>query len=334
MNQHTWMLKDYEDMQLSTQLIIREALSRDIEVEILDRRQNHICLRTGQKEEFIKHASKTSIDTLEFMNIVLDKQITRTLLNRNNIATPYGIITSTLKAAHHVLSGKFHYSDFVAKSRRQDGGKGVFLFPGKWDVLTVNEILKKIFETGQDCVIEDFVRGEEFRFLVIDGNVLSVVKRIPANVSGNGKSSIEELIALKNQHHYRGENYLRPLEKIRIDTELKRVLSHQNLTLDFVPPEGSKIWLRYTSNVGQGGDTEDVTERINPFFIEKARSTASTVKGKIVGVDMIIADRIECSTSSYWVLEANHNPVLFIHEYPLHGLGRRVAGKVLDILGF
>ena len=56
--------KGYEDLELSTQMIIKEALKRGAEVEILDRKENFIRLSKGAKTEYIKEATKTSLEQL------------------------------------------------------------------------------------------------------------------------------------------------------------------------------------------------------------------------------------------------------------------------------
>ncbi len=53
----------YGEMELSTQLIIREALKRGAAVDVLDREDNFIRLRKGGKVEYVKQATRTSADS-------------------------------------------------------------------------------------------------------------------------------------------------------------------------------------------------------------------------------------------------------------------------------
>ncbi len=61
--------EDYSDLELSTQVVIKEALARQIKVEILDRDKCVIRLTKGSKTEYIQQATRTSIDSQRFIFI-------------------------------------------------------------------------------------------------------------------------------------------------------------------------------------------------------------------------------------------------------------------------
>ena len=75
----------YEDLELSTQSLIREALNRNIEVKILDRKENFIKLIKGNNTQYIKQATKTSADTYITFLIMENKHVTKEILKDNNI---------------------------------------------------------------------------------------------------------------------------------------------------------------------------------------------------------------------------------------------------------
>jgi hypothetical protein len=58
----SYIFPGYEDLEISTQIILNEAKSRDIDFEVLDRSENFIRLKKDGHSEFIKEASKTSLD--------------------------------------------------------------------------------------------------------------------------------------------------------------------------------------------------------------------------------------------------------------------------------
>lgn len=57
------MLKDYEKMELSTQILIGESLARGVEVRVLDEDDNFIRLKRGERTEYFRQATRTSADT-------------------------------------------------------------------------------------------------------------------------------------------------------------------------------------------------------------------------------------------------------------------------------
>ena len=66
-------------MELSSKIIIFEAEKRHIEIEILDENDNFIRLRKGDKIEYIKQATKTSLDTYIAPLIMENKMITKNI---------------------------------------------------------------------------------------------------------------------------------------------------------------------------------------------------------------------------------------------------------------
>ena len=50
------------------------------------------------------------------------------------------------------------------------------------------------FENDNEILIEEFIKGKEYRFLVINDEVCGILHRVPANVVGDGKSTIRELV--------------------------------------------------------------------------------------------------------------------------------------------
>ena len=71
------------------------------------------------------------------------------------------------------------------------------------------------FEHDTSILIEEFISGKEFRFFVIGDEVVGILHRVPANVTGDGTKTVSELVELKNQDPLRGKGYRTPLEKIR-----------------------------------------------------------------------------------------------------------------------
>ena len=69
--------KDYKSLELSTQLIIKEALERNIEVEVLDWHDNFIRLKKNDKVEYIKQATRTSADSYIAPLIMENKEVTK-----------------------------------------------------------------------------------------------------------------------------------------------------------------------------------------------------------------------------------------------------------------
>ncbi len=82
--------KGYEDLELSTQILIKAALRRGITVEVLDRKDNFLRLEKDGKVEAVKQATKTSADSYISSLIMENKSVTKRILAENGIRTPSG----------------------------------------------------------------------------------------------------------------------------------------------------------------------------------------------------------------------------------------------------
>jgi D-alanine-D-alanine ligase-like ATP-grasp enzyme len=77
------MMTGYEGMELSTQILVREALQRGITVEVLDMADNFIRLAEDGHSEYIKQATRTSADTYIAPLIMENKEVSVIELNFN-----------------------------------------------------------------------------------------------------------------------------------------------------------------------------------------------------------------------------------------------------------
>ncbi len=327
-----YKLYGHEGMELSTQILMKEAIKRGIKVEILDESDNFILLKQGDHEEYVKQATKTSKDSYATMLIMENKVVTKKVLARNGIRVPEGIElleTDNLELAAKRFEGK----PLVVKPKSTNFGKGISIFTepaNKEDILKALEIG---FKHDNTVLLEEFIHGKEYRFLVVGDETVGILHRVPANVVGNGHSTIRELVEIKNQDSLRGVGYKTPLEKIKLDESSALFLKQQDKTFDYVPEEGEVVYLRENSNISTGGDSIDYTDEIPQRFKEIAVKCAKAAGAKFCGVDMMLEDRTN-PDGPYAIIEINFNPAIHIHSFPYKGKERNIAKKVLKVLDF
>ena len=191
------------------------------------------------------------------------------------------------------------------------------------------------FEHDNSILIEDFVPGREFRFFVMGDKVVGILHRVPANVKGDGNSSIRDLVIKKNEDPLRGKGYVTPLEKISLGEAEAMFLADQNLTFESVPSSDEIVYLRENSNISTGGDSIDFTDDIHQSYKDIAVEATKALDVEITGLDMMITDVTSPATEqNYSIIEMNFNPAIHIHCYPYVGENRYLNEKVLDALGF
>lgn len=325
-------LVGYEDLELSTQILILDAIKRGIEFNMMDRLENFISLSDGEKVEYVKQATKTSKDSYITALIMENKLVTKDILMENNIRVPKGKDYENIDEAKKDFR-LFKDEKIVIKPKSTNFGLGISIFPGEYSREDYDKAVEIAFREDSSILIEEFMTGKEYRFLVIGEEVVGILHREPANVIGNGESTIEELVFEKNKDPLRGKGYKTPLEKIKLGEIEEMFLKNQGLSFKYIPKNGEKIYLRENSNISTGGDSIDFTDKIHPSYKEVALKSAKAVKALICGVDMVI-DNIEeeAKEKNHGIIELNFNPAIHIHCFPYKGESRKAGEKILDLL--
>ncbi len=323
----------YEDMELSTQILLKEAIKRGIKFEILDRKENFIVLDNGEKTEYIKQATKTSLDSYTTFLIMENKVVTKKVLHRAGIRVPTGrdyLEISIAKKDFSFFKGK----KIVIKPKSTNFGIGITILTEGFTKETYEKAVEIAFKYDNSILIEEFISGHEYRFFVLGDEVAGILRRVPANVTGNGKLSIRKLVEQKNKNPLRGKGYRTPLEKIKLEEAEEMFLSEQGKDFDYIPAEGEIVYLRENSNISTGGDSVDYTDDIPESYKRIAVESAKAVGASICGVDVMIEDITqEINNDNYGIIELNFNPAIHIHCYPYKGENRRLGEKILDLLG-
>jgi len=329
---HYYKFYGFEDLELSTQILLKESVLNGIEFRFLDRQDNFIELFNHGERHIIKQATKTEVDNYATVLAMENKSVTKELMQRYNIVVPNGYGYSEVAAAM-VDYPLYMNKSIVIKPNSTNFGYGVSIFKSKFTKADYKTALKIAFGYDKKVLIEDFVYGKEYRFFVIDGHAVAVLHREPANVIGDGIKSISDLVGIKNSSPLRGSGYKTPLEKISLGEIEQTFLKHQGLDFDYISKPGEKVFLRENSNISTGGDSIDFTDMVPQSYKRIAVKAASSVGAKICGVDMIIKNiQNPYPENNYAVIELNFNPAIHIHTYPYQGRDRKLAKQILELL--
>ena len=332
--QNTYNFKGLEDMELSTQLLLREAVRRGIAFDILDKAENFIRLKRNETIQYVRQATKTSLDNYASILAMENKVITKQILEEHGIRVPKGFNYPDR------ISAKADYLYFkdravVIKPKSTNFGLGITIIKHNSDKLIYERAIDIAFDCDSSILIEEFIEGKEFRIFVMNDEVVGILHRVPANVTGNGIQSIRELVVEKNKDPLRGKGYHTPLEKIQLGEAELIFLKSQGKDFESIPIEHEKVFLRENSNISTGGDSIDFTDDIPDSYKVIAVQAAQALGVKITGLDMIIPDYTQEATSeNYAIIELNFNPAIHIHCHPYKGKNRKLNEKLLDVLGF
>lgn len=311
----------------STMAIVAEAERRGIPTTRLAD-NSLIQLSYGKFSKRIQATISSSTNCIS-VDAACDKELTKSLLETFNIPVPRGKAVFSVDDAVK-LAEDLGYP-VVVKPNNGNQGKGVATN------LKTPEEVEKAYKLaslyGDHIMIEDYIPGNHFRVIVVDGKVVAVAERIAAHVIGNGKNTIKELIDIENTNPLRGEDHERPLTKIKIDEAMKLYLEKYLIDMNSIPEENEVVTLRETANLSTGGIAIDVTDEIHPDNIKLFVKAVEIIGLDIAGVDIVAEDISKpIKNTGGAIIEINACPGIRMHHYPSKGKSRDVAGAILDML--
>lgn len=320
-------IREDERLGPSTGSIVEEAIRRKIPYIRLNR-HSLVQLGYGRNQRRIQAtiASTTSSIAVE---LACDKEDTKNLLEAAEVPVPRGVIVydeEDLKAAIQ----KIGYP-LVTKPLNGNHGKGATTNLNNWeDALAGMQAAQKY---SRAVICEKFIVGLDHRVLVINYKFVAAALRTPAAVTGDGVSTIQELVNKVNSDPRRGFGHEKVLTEISIDQATENVLKAKDLTLESVLPAGEELWLKPTANLSTGGTATDVTDHVHPSNIILCERIARIIGLDICGIDIMAPDlETPISENGGAVLEVNAAPGFRMHLEPTEGLARNVAEPVIDML--
>ncbi len=174
--------------------------------------------------------------------------------------------------------------------------------------------------TFDGALVEQQVYGLDHRLLAVNGRFAAALLRVPAYVVGDGRSTIEELIAKENTRPERKDNARSPLAKIEADDGLLGYIALQGLTLKSVPKENEHVNLRRVANISAGGVSVNVSNNIHPANIKLVEDIAKFFKVNCMGIDVLAQDITKpWSEGNFAIIEINAGPGIFMHIAPAEG---------------
>ena len=330
-----YALSAFDNMELSTQALLFDAIQKGLKVEILDERDQFLSLQFGDHLEYVKNGNMTSHDSYISPLIMENKVVTKKVLAKAGFNVPQSIEFTDVKSAVENFP-LFENQAVVIKPKSTNFGLGISIFQqGVTDREDFAKAVEIAFREDKEIMVEDYLQGTEYRFFVLGDQTLAVLLRVPANVIGDGVHTVAELVAAKNDHPLRGDGSRTPLKKIALGDIEQLQLKEQGLTVDSIPAKDQLVQLRANSNISTGGDSIDMTDEMHASYKEIAVGISKAMGAAVCGVDLIIPDLkkpAEPSLRSWGVIEANFNPMMMMHIFPFSGQSRRLTMNVIKML--
>lgn len=311
------------DFNPYARIIVEEAHRRGIDVQVDDAQAGLFTLIHGGRRIRCRE-SLSDLTSAVSMTLCQDKRLTNNVLKAAGLELPAQQLAGN---ADDNLAFLDEHARIVVKPVDGEQGQGVAV-----DLSTIEDVQAAVERARQfdsRVLLESFHEGLDLRIVVIGFDVVAAAIRRPAEIMGDGRHTIGELIEAQSRRRSAatlGES------KIPLDQETHRTVQAAGFTFDSVLPADQRLAVRRTANLHTGGCLEDVTSILHPVLKDAALRAARALDIPVVGLDLMVpaADQPE-----YVFIEANercglanHEPqptaerfvdLLFPHSLPVHG---------------
>jgi len=293
-----------EELNPYALIIAEEALKRGIRVEVTDAEWGEMRLSVGGRT-VVTRESLSEFTSAVAMSRCDDKRVTRRIIERVGVRVARGARAGEGELAE-ATALMADVGAVVVKPARGEQGRGITV--GVRDEAGLERAVALALQFCPDVLVEELVEGDDLRVVVIDREVVAAAVRRPAEIVGDGRHTVTDLVAATSRRRERatgGES------RIPVDDATVEKVAESGYAMDDVPPHGERIRVRGTANLHTGGTIEDVTDRLHPEIAEAAVRAASALGIPVTGLDFLVP---AVDGPDYVFIEANERPGLANHE--------------------
>ncbi len=311
----------------STHSLVQAAEQRDIPWMRLNQ-QSLVQLGHGKYQQRIQ-ATITGRTSHIAVELASDKEETNKILGTLGLPVPRQELVQTEDAARR--AARRIGFPVVTKPYNGNHGRGISIRLQDEDEAAAGFRVAR--EISRSVIVETFVTGDDHRLLVVNGELVAATRRTPGHVTGDGRSTVAELVEVVNQDPRRGVGHEKVLTRLELDAQATGMLEKLGYDASTVPADGERVFLRSTANLSTGGTATDVTDIIHPDNRDMAVRAIQAIGLDVGGVDFLSDDIAESyKTHGGGICEVNAAPGFRMHVAPSEGTPRDVAGPVIDML--
>ncbi|MGP9592852.1 ATP-grasp domain-containing protein [Halomonas sp. AOP42-C2-25] len=285
-----------------------------------DKHRNNMLFSwsTSQLSSIVSHA------------FCVDKEATRQILNEQGLPVPAGRafepkdITSALEYAE--LIGY----PVVCKPLNGSKGEGVVVnIKKKEELLAAIKTLERSVYKDSDFIVEKYIKGKDYRIVVVGNEVKGALCRELASVTGDGIHSTAELMLAKHAWRMKNPHFIERSAFIEEDSAFGNI-NDFSIDLLRVPELNEHVVFGTSCNLSQGADSVDVLDELHPSIKEAAVKATEAIPGlRYCGVDILIEDHTkDIASQSAAIIELNAKAAIGNCEYPMFGKPREVVKSI------
>jgi cyanophycin synthetase len=323
----------FEHFHFNVRLFIQELQKRDIKCRLIPK-TNIIEAVYGDHCEFITPEYNRIIPSI-YSQLINDKFYMKQLLGDYGYPVAKGKLflknaqTSALWYAQEELG-----YPVVIKPTNLMHGNHVYLNINSSDEF--NKIWSECIEPSGlgALIVEEYLPNtDDYRILVFENGTKATLKRTPPVVTGDGNSTIQELIIKENHRRMNPRNTC--LCEIYIgDVEGKRALLEKGHKDTDILPKNEKLVLRYNSNISYGGECENISEVVHPSYYKLAENILKHFPSlPFISVDLVAHDVTkDCAEDLHAIIECHTTVGYSMFSMPSKGPSFYILEPIIDLL--
>lgn len=301
----------------NSRILLQAAKSLGITTQIFNLSEVKIKLTKGQKSHIV-HKKGLNLNSRSAIRLTHNKTKTLTLLHRHGLPVPPS-------------SNRF---PLVVKPAF--GQKGQHVYLNIQNQSQLDNILKIFQKLNLPILVQPFLEGHDLRFFVLNGQVIGITHRQPPQITGNGHSTIKQLIESENYHRVKLSQISghRVLNRLRHWPRIRWYLTLQGTSLQDILPQEKTIEVYPLANFSTGGSAHALKpNQVHPSIIKLAQTAVKLTDLTVAGVDMIVKEWHKPATpNNAYIIEVNSDPSLRLHDWPNTGRPQHVAQKLLNFI--
>ncbi|MGP5019444.1 hypothetical protein ACTXK7_18005 [Vreelandella alkaliphila] len=277
-----------------------------------------LCEKAGKKILFhdVRGADSYAANSVTDRRVLLRK-----LLKHAGVNVPKARIVKSLNAAKRARKA---FGGTLSLWSTSTAGKSVNVGKVSTERRLERE-LEKCFEVRSSVLTEEHIEGSVYRVMVVGDKVVAALSRRPATLIGDGNSTIQELIEIKNQARDLNPCYRN--KPIRFGRNTESNMQKRGLTVDSVLPEGDSFEVRSSLALAAGAEFVDATDDLTPALEKLAIQAVASIPGlEVASVDVVISSKGNDAVP--YVLDVSCDPNIAVYHYPGEGKQSNIAQQI------
>lgn len=238
--------------------------------------------------------------------IARNKYLTKLILQKNNIPTPHFYYWDPNKCFFTNMKyvRKLNFPIVIKPNNLQQGSN---VYSNIQSKNRANNIISNLLQLTNDILIEEHYNGDIYRVFIQDDKIISIYKKLPPRVIGDGYSTVFELIQ---------DFLVRSNGKLNFDQIDLKYIKNQGYNMSSTPVKGAEITITHISSASISSLTFYVDIKdVHPDNIEMFKKVSKILNLYINGLDYITYD-LKIPYYQYGtIIEANGSPgIIGMHK--------------------